>query len=184
MSLLLALLLLAKVHATPMPAPTLSTTLERCVEADALLDVKLTTAINVAGDGFRFKTAGRIPKLGSQPEIPAGTLGYGVVSYSHHAGSGGQPGVMILEPRYLALGDGRHVQVMADPSGTDLIRNGKNKNAPGLLEQLPMIGLAAGGYNALHRGKEVVLEKGTLLRVIVGDGLADLSCYVILPQRK
>jgi hypothetical protein len=178
------LLLAARVHATPTPAPTVNPALERCIEADALLDVKLSTANNVAGDAFRFTTAGRIPKIGLQPEIPAGTRGYGIISFSHHAGAGGQSGMLILEPRYVVLRDGRRVQVMADPAGPDLVRNGKSKNAPGILQQMPLIGLAAGGYNALHRGKEVVIDKGTLLRIIVGDGLADASCYVVLPQRQ
>jgi hypothetical protein len=182
--LFIAAFLLAEIHASAAPAPTVNPALEPCVEADALLDVQLGSANNVAGDGFRFKLSRRVPKTVSQAEIPAGTIGYGIVSYAQHAGSGGQAGTMILEPRYLALRDGTHVQVMADPAGPDLVRSGRNKNAPGLLEAVPMIGLAAGGYNALHRGKDIVLEKGMPLRIIIGDGLATSSCYVALPGIK
>jgi len=183
-ALFIGLLFLVTGPSAPAPVPTFNAALKRCVEADVRLDVKLSTAVNVAGDGFRFKTTGYIPRFGSQPAITGGTPGYGVIAYSSHAGAGGQAGMMILEPRYIVLPDGRHIQVMADPSGPNRIRSGKNKNAPGILEQLPLIGMAAGGYNALHRGKEVVLDKETLLPVLVGDGLADSACYVVLPTRQ
>jgi hypothetical protein len=160
------------------PPPT------QCIEANAQLDVTLNTAINSAGDAFTFTMVADTPKAGAIPAIPAGTRGYGVVAYAAHAGGGGAAGTIVIEPRYIALKDGRQVQVIADPLGRDRILNGKSKNAPSLVEQLPVIGWAAGGYNAMHHGKDVVLAKGTVFTVLIGDALATAACYVYLHETR
>jgi len=70
---------------------------------------------------------------------------------------------------------------LSDPAAPSASQTVDTDDVPGPLEFLPGIGLAFGGYNALHRGKEVVLPQGTPLRIIIGDGLATASCYVFSP---
>jgi len=156
--------------------------LKRRVETTARLDVELSTIRNVAGDAFGFTLLDGVEPTETHPLIPSGAKGYGMIAYSTHAGPGGKAGMLVLEPRYVALSDGRRVPVMADPVADERIVNGKSQNAPGGADFIPGIGLMVGGYNALHRGKEVVIPKGTPLLLLVGDELAAGACYV-MPSR-
>jgi hypothetical protein len=189
---LIALLLLASIFSkhpakpTPSPPPTTQretapVALSRCVEADGRLDVEVGTVKNVAGDAFWFTTIGDIAATKRYPAIPKGSRGYGVIAFASHAGSGGKSGTLILEPRFIAIADGRRIPVMANPSGDERVLRGKSKNAPDV-GFVPGIGLMFGGYNAFHRGKEVVLPKGTPLLLIVGDELALGTCYITPPH--
>ncbi|MGB8205200.1 MAG: hypothetical protein WCE83_11025, partial [Candidatus Baltobacteraceae bacterium] len=154
--------------------------LPQCLQADAELQTKLDTSVNAAGDSFAFTILDRIPPVGTLPEIPAGTKGYGVVLYVQHAHGAGVPGTLILDPRFIHLDDGTRIPVMADPAvEKSLFGQGSSGNAPGLLEYVPFIGIAFSGYNVLHHGKEYVALKGSRFKVIVGDDLATSSCYVV-----
>jgi len=156
--------------------------LPRCPEADAALITKLDSALNSAGDAFTFKIVERIPAQGKLPEIPANTRGYGVVAFADHAHGAGQPGRLVVEPRYLQLVDGTHVPVMADPQLSEAFVQGQTRNISGALAFVPGIGLAVGGYNVLHRGREVSIGKGTPFRVVLGDDLATAECFVPPPS--
>jgi hypothetical protein len=156
--------------------------LPRCPEADVQLISRLDSATNVPGDSFTFKIVAGVPAKGALPEIPAGTRGFGVVAFADHAHGSGQPGRLVVEPRYLKLPDGVHVPVMADPQMTEGFVQGQTRSLNGALAFVPGIGLAVGGYNALHRGREVVIEKGTRFRVVLGDDLASGDCFVPPPD--
>jgi hypothetical protein len=177
----IALLVLAFALPAAAPAPSEPPPLAKCVEADATLSLELSSALIAPGDAFSFALSGDVPPSGDYPALRAGTKGYGLIAFVRHAAAGGQPGMIVLEPRYVVAPDGRHVPVLSDPAGPERISNGRHRDVPGPLEFLPGIGLAFGGYNALHRGKEVVLPQGTPLRIIIGDGLATASCYVFSP---
>jgi len=166
---------LAALLESPSPAPSGP---PHCVEATAKLDVELSTTANVAGDAFRFTLVKGVEPNGAHPALPSGTKGYGLIAYATHAGAGGKAGMLVLEPRYVVLSGGRHIPVMANPVSDERIVSGKTKNAPGGAEIIPGVGLMVGGYNALHRGKDVVLPKGTPLLLLVGDDLATSDCFV------
>ncbi|MGP6157573.1 MAG: hypothetical protein ACLPYS_08745 [Vulcanimicrobiaceae bacterium] len=154
--------------------------LPQCLQADAELQTKLDTSVNSAGDSFAFAILDRIPPVGTLPEIPSGSKGYGVVLYVQHAHGAGVPGTIILDPRFIHLEDGTRIPVMADPAvEKSLLGQGSTGNAPGVLEYVPFIGIAFSGYNVLHHGKEFVAPKGSRFKVIVGDDLATASCYVV-----
>ncbi len=156
--------------------------LPRCIVADATLSTRLDSAVNTAGDAFAFTIVDRVDASGPIPDIEPGTKGYGVVAFAAHANGAGVPGRLVVEPRFLALPDGSHFSVMADPQLAQAFAQGSSSNVPGALELVPGIGLAITGYNALHRGKEVVLEKGMPFRVVLGDDLASATCFVPSPD--
>ncbi len=150
-------------------------TLPRCVVADVALVSNLDSRHVVSGDSFTFKTLARVAAAESLPTIPAGTLGFGVIAYARHAGANGQAGRIVLEPRFLRLADGVHVPATADPHLDDQFVEGSTRNAPSI-DFVPVIGIAVGAYNALHRGKEIAIRPGTPLRVVLGDDLALKRC--------
>ncbi len=156
--------------------------LPRCEVADAELVTRLDSAVNTAGDAFTFRIAEPVEARGSRPAISAGTKGYGVVAFADHAHGAGTPGKLVVEPRFVILADGSHYPVMADPQLGENFAEGSTRNVPGALELVPGIGLAVTGYNALHRGKEVVLAHGLPFRVVLGDDLAAAACFVPPPD--
>lgn len=156
--------------------------LPRCPVAGAELVTRLDSAVNTPGDAFTFVLAEPVTGRPGVPEMPKGTKGFGVVAYADHAHGSGTPGKLVVEPRYLLLPDGTHYPVMADPELDENFAVGQTRDVPGALELVPGIGLAVTGYNALHRGKEVVLEKGMSFRVVLGDELAAARCFVPPPD--
>jgi hypothetical protein len=143
---------------------------------------KLDSAVTTAGDSFTFKITESVPATASTPAITPGTRGYGIVSFADHARGSGTPGRMVVEPRFLRLPGGAHVQVIGDPQLAEDFVVGSTRNLNGAFAFVPGIGLAVGGYNALHRGKEVVIAKGTPFSVLIGDGLATGDCFVPPPD--
>jgi hypothetical protein len=156
--------------------------LPRCEVADAQLVTRLDSAVNTAGDAFTFTLAEDVVPRDDVPAIPSGTKGFGVVAFADHAHGSGAPGKLVVEPRYLVLPDGSHFPVMADPQLAETFAEGSTRNVPGALELVPGIGLAVTGYNALHRGKEVVLEPGLSFRIVLGDDLASAACFIPAPE--
>lgn len=166
-----------------LPAPNASPSgpperLPPCRVALAKLITKLDSSENIAGDFFVFALDGPLHGDGTFPDLPVGTRGNGIVSYVDRPGSGGQPGRIIVEPRFLLLPDGSHLQVTVDPQLSQGFAQGKTANLNPLLQFIPGMGLVVNGYNALHNGREVLLPPGTTFRIIVGDGLATGDCYV------
>ena len=157
-------------------------TLPRCPVAGAVLVTRIDSATATAGDAFIFKTVERVAAGTAYADVPAGTRGYGVIAFADHARGAGQPGRLVVEPRFLELADGAHVQAMADPQLAAAFAQGESRNVNGALGFVPGFGLAVSGYNALHRGREVVLERGTPFRVVVGDDLATGTCFVPPPS--
>ncbi|GAC1531305.1 MAG: hypothetical protein NVS2B8_19680 [Vulcanimicrobiaceae bacterium] len=157
-------------------------TVPRCLEADVKMVSKVDSAFAIGGDAFIFRLAGRVNARGNVPDIPAGTRGYGIVSYADHAHGAGTPGRLVIEPRFLTLPDGKHVPVLADPQLTESFVQGQSRNVNGALGFVPGFGLAVTGYNALHRGRETVIAEGTIFRVIVGDDLPLGQCFVPPPS--
>jgi hypothetical protein len=157
-------------------------TLPRCLDADAMILTKIDSAVAVAGDAFQFKVTEHVAETKTTPDIPAGTRGYGIVSYADHAHGAGMPGRLALEPRFLRLADGTHVQVLADPQLSENFAEGSTGNVSGMLGFVPGLGIPVAGYNALHHGREVVVAKGTPFSILIGDGLASSECFVPPPD--
>ncbi len=167
---------------SPARAQNESPPLPRCTEASASLITKLDSASSFAGDAFTFKIVERVAPGGGYPEIPVGTRGFGIVSFADHARGSGQPGRLVVEPRSLRLADGTRVPVIADPQVAEGFVQGETRNLNGALQFVPGIGIAVSGYNVLHRGREVSIDKGAPFRVLVGDELALGECFVPAPS--
>jgi hypothetical protein len=143
--------------------------------ADAELVSRIDSRTVAPGDPFTFRILAKVPATKSIPEIPAGSSGFGVVLFAEHAGANGQAGRIVLEPRFVRLRGDVHVPAMADPHLEDELAEGASRNAPDI-GIVPIVGIAVGAYNALHRGKEVLVPEGTPLRVVLGDDLPMRRC--------
>lgn len=147
-------------------------TLDRCtvVAAEMMESVDSTDAR--PGDFFRFQTVNAVTD-GSAIAIPARTLGYGVVTVASPAGRDARPGVLVLEPRYLVLPDGRHLGVVLNHNvtGEPLDRSGANDSIPGYLGAIPFIGVGAaiGIFNYFRKGKNIVVPRGTVFTLFPSD---------------
>ena len=159
------------------PSPKAIPSVPVCLETEVRLDTALDSASAKPGDPFVFTVTDRIPAHDGTPAIPAGSRGYGIVALVSHAASQGQGGYIELEPRYIELKGGGHVEVMADPQAP-LIVTGSGRSAPWALEWIPVAGLAFSGYNSFHHGKEARVGAGSLLTIVIGDALARSACYV------
>ncbi len=160
------------------PQPSAAGRLPPCRVALAKLLTRLDSRENIAGDAFAFALDGPITADGTVPNIPVGTRGYGIIDYVDRSDLGGQPGRLIVEPRYLVLADGTHLQVTVDPERSEGFVQGRTRNLNNALQFIPGMGLVVNGYNAVHRGSEVDLAPGTTFRIIIGDALASGDCYV------
>jgi len=168
--------------ATASAQPLWAQTVPRCLETDVKIVSKVESAYATAGDPFTFKVAQRVVGKGTIPNVPLGTRGYGVVSFADHAHGSGSPGRLVIEPRFLVLANGTHVPVISNPQLSESFVAGATRNVNGALGFVPGVGLAIGGYNALHRGKEVVIEPGTPFRIVLGDDLPLGQCFVPPPS--
>ena len=158
-----------------LPLLAFATHLPPCIVADAELVSNLDSRHVLSGDSFTFRILAKIPASRTVPEIPAGSKGYGVISFAQHAGANGQPGRIVFEPRFIRLAGNVHVPAMADPHLQDEYVTGASRNAPDI-GVVPVLGIAVGAYNALHRGKEIDVPAGTPLRVVLGDDLPLRRC--------
>lgn len=159
--------------ASILTAPVASAmTLDRCtvVAAEMMETVDSTDAR--PGDFFRFQTVNAVTS-GAQVAIPSRTMGYGVVTVASPAGRDARPGVLVLEPRYLVLPDGKHLGVVlnhnanADP----LDKSGPTDSVPGYLGAIPVLGVGAaiGVFNYFRKGKNIVVPRGTVFTVFPSD---------------
>ena len=149
---------------------------DACVHATVALTDAVDSANALAGDSFRFRVVDATT-ASDGTQIPEGAVGYGVISYADHAHRGGRGGTLVLEPRLVALDNGKRISVIGDRSADGAATTtGASKNAPSFLGAIPFVGYALGPYGFLHHGANVTLPAGTRLSVVVGDDLAMATC--------
>ncbi len=161
---------------TPLAAGSQADTRRPCVHALVAVLDDIDSAHAHSGDVFEFRLAENAVAPDGTP-LQAGQLGYGVIANASHANKGGQPGYLALETRFFALADGRHVPVLIDRHNDDSsVATGASANAPWALGLIPFVGYAAGGYDALHHGRDAAILKGTRVSVLIGDEAALGTC--------
>jgi hypothetical protein len=147
-----------------------------CVRTLVALEDTLDSAKSKGGEAFKFRLV-EAARASDGTVVPAGTLGYGIVSNVQHAERGGRPGYLALEARFFVLGDGKHVATIIDwatDQGSTAV--GSTANAPYVLGLIPIVGYAVGGYDAMHHGKDATIPRGTRVAVFIGDDAALGAC--------
>lgn len=153
------------------PTPATALTLDRCTVVAVQMMESVDSSDARPGDFFRFETVNAVTS-GASVVIPARTLGYGIVAVAAPAGHhDGRPGVLVLEPRYLVLPDGRHFGVVLNHNTNSLDEAGPSAGIPGYLGVIPVpgVGAAIGLFNYFRKGKDIVVPRGTMFSVFPGD---------------
>jgi hypothetical protein len=162
----------------PAPSRAYITDIPPCVRDTIYLESDIDTARARAGDPFVFRTFEAATAPGGV-EVPANTVGYGVVAISHHADRGGRGGYVVLETRFIALPNGDHLGVTIDWAAERATATGSSQNAPGFIGMIPFVGYVLGPYGFLHHGKDVTIPRGAHLPVILGDDQPTGGCRVV-----
>jgi hypothetical protein len=157
--------------------------LPQCTTVDVSTVGVIDSGLAKAGDAFRFRTVADVPAGPTYPAVPKDSNGFGIVIIAHHGASGGRPGFMIIDARFVRLADGTHVpvQIVPEPKRDTPYMQGRTANAPGYVGFIPFASYVTGAYNTLHHGREIVVPEGARLTLIVGDDLALGACR--LPER-
>jgi hypothetical protein len=160
----------------PGVAQTPADTRPPCTRVLVAMDENVDSAHAKSGDSFKFRLVDdAVAPDGTR--MPSGTLGYGIVAISSHAGKGGQGGYLALETRFFVTPDGKHVPAIIDRANDQAASAlGASGNAPGVLGLIPIVGYAVGGYDAMHHGRDATIPRGTRVGVLIGDDAALGAC--------
>ncbi len=122
------------------------------------------------GDFFRFETVNAVT-TGASVVVPERTMGEGIVAVASPAGRNARPGTLVLEPRYLILPNGHHLEVVLNHNTNSLEESGRNDSLPGYLGAIPLLGVGAavGAFNYFRKGKDIVVPRGTMFSVFPSD---------------
>ena len=174
--MMLALIGSAATVSAPGVAQTPADTRPPCERVLVAMDDNVDSAHAKSGDSFKFRLVDdAVAPDGTR--LPSGTLGYGVVAISSHAGKGGQGGYLALETRFFVTPDGKHVSAIIDRANDQAASAlGASGNAPGVLGLIPIVGYAVGGYDAMHHGRDATIARGTRVGVLIGDDAALGTC--------
>ncbi len=147
-------------------------TLDRCTVVAAEMMESVDSSDARPGDFFRFQTVNAVT-AGARVVIPSRTIGYGVVTVASPAGRDAHPGVLVLEPRYLVLPDGRHLGIVLNHNvnAEPLDKAGASDGIPGYLGAIPVLGVGAaiGIFNHFRKGKDIVVPRGTVFTIFPSD---------------
>ncbi len=161
----------------PLPSPTpIATPKPYCVRDTVVLLDPIDTAKVIPGESFRVQTV-EDAHLADGTDVPVGVFGYGVVAIAHHADRGGKGGYVVIETRYLALPDGRHVPATIDwKEAANAVATGNSRNVPGIVGWIPFSGYVLGPYGFLHHGSDITIQRGSRIEVLLGDETASAAC--------
>lgn len=151
-----------------------------CPSVMVALEDDIDSGLARANDSFRFVTVDPV-RLADGVLVPANTMGYGLVAVAHHAERGGLGGSLVLEARFVALGE-RHIPASIDWSTAGrAMASGASMNVPGIVGAIPFSGYLLAPYGYLHHGKDIVIPRGRQFPVLLGDEVATGACRVVAP---
>jgi hypothetical protein len=147
-----------------------SSNLDPCTVIAVQMMDKVDSAEARPGDFFRFETINAVTS-GAAIVIPARTMGEGIVAVASAAGREAHGGVLVLEPRYLVLPNGRHLDVVLNHNTASLDEAGASNGIPGYLGAIPVpgVGAAVGAFNYFRHGKNIVVPRGATFTVFPSD---------------
>jgi hypothetical protein len=145
-------------------------TLDECTVIAVEMMDKVDSTDARPGDFFRFETINAVT-AGATIVIPARTMGEGIVAVASPAARDARPGTLVLEPRYLMLPSGKRLDVVLNHNTANLIEAGASTGIPGYLGAIPFpgVGAAIGVFNHFHKGKNIVVPRGTAFTVFPSD---------------
>jgi hypothetical protein len=151
--------------------------LDRCTVVAVQMMESVDSTDARPGDFFRFETVNAVTS-GARVVVPARTMGYGVVAVASAAGRNARPGILILEPLYLVLPDGKHLGVVLNHNSDSLDKTGANDSIPGYLGAIPFFGVGAaiGVFNYFRKGKNIVVPRGTVFTIFPSDDPSVENC--------
>jgi hypothetical protein len=127
------------------------------------------------GQPFKFSLTSLKDPQHQFTTLAPGASGVGLISVVRHAAAGGDPGLLVLETRYLVATDGAHVPISLIRTVNGLFM-GRTRNSPALLGLIPYVGYVTGTYDALHKGTDVAIGPGDTLLVALGDQQIEGAC--------
>jgi hypothetical protein len=144
--------------------------LDECTVVAAQMMESVDSSDARPGDFFRFETVNAVTN-GAKVVIPARTIGYGIVTVASPAGRDAHPGTLVLEPRYLMLPDGKRLGIVLNHNTDTLEKAGESNAVPGYLGAIPFfgVGAAVGIFNHFHKGKNIVVPRGTIFTFFPSD---------------
>lgn len=129
-----------------------------------------------AGEDFEFRTAQSMV-LDDGTNVPAGTLGYGIIRSASAAGRHNHDGMLALEPRYIVVnkpkGGVKRLEVTMNPTlpvtwtPAEPLLNKAASHVP-----MPIPGLVMTGVNMVRWGRNITLGPGFGFSVIEVGNLA------------
>jgi hypothetical protein len=79
--------------------------------------------------------------------------------------------VLVLEPRYLTMPDGKRLGVVLNHNTDSLEKAGASDSIPGYLGAIPILGVGAaiGLFNYFRKGKNILVKRGTVFTIFPSD---------------
>jgi hypothetical protein len=140
----------------------------------------IDSARSYPGERFRFKTTAKATF--GDVDIPEGTEGWGIVRYVQGAKSRNRTGLLVIEPRFLSIGETR-ISVMWDPRETAEFAHSATLTDQGI-SMIP-IGALQTAMHYLRPGSNVRLGPGFKFHVVVmGDIVTREPCHPIQNEEK
>ncbi|MFZ0573064.1 MAG: hypothetical protein WA304_08460 [Candidatus Cybelea sp.] len=158
-------------------APAHALVVDRCTVVAVQMMDTVDSSDARPGDFFRFETVNAVTS-GATVVVPARTMGEGIVAVASPAGRDARPGTLVLEPRYLMLPNGHHLNVVLNHNTDSLEESGRNDSLPGYLGAIPLFGVGAaiGMFNYFRKGKNIVVPRGTMFSIFPSDDPAVERC--------
>jgi len=162
------------------PQPSASPVLPPCALAEIAPASVLDSKIAQPGEPFKF-TVSKIDDPGHAfSGLAAGAEGWGVIAVVRHGRTGGDPGLLVLEARFVIAPDGRHVPVEFVRSRSGLFM-GKSHNSPGVLGWIPYVSYVSSAYDAFHKGGDVAAGPDSIMSIALGDDAVLGTCALPTP---
>jgi len=161
-------------EASPSPSPAAS--LPPCSTVKIALLDSISSKTAQPGEPFRFHVTSiddhaRI----AFPTVVLGSDGWGVVAVIQRGRTGGLPGFIVLEPRFIIGSDGAHVPATL-AHAISLFYSGKSHNSPAGVGLIPFVGIFTSPYDAFHKGGDVTVGPSDTLTLLLGDGADAGGC--------
>lgn len=163
------------------PRPSASPVLPPCALAEIAPATILDSKTAQPGQPFKF-TVSNIEDPGHAfGALANGAEGWGVIAVVRHGRTGGDPGILVLEARFVIAPDGTHVPVEFVRSRSGLLM-GKTHNSPGVLDWIPYVSYVTSAYDAFHKGGDVAAGPNTIMSIALGDDAVVGACALPTPS--